>query len=50
VFADAHSQGMGENPEWLYTVVFDAATLWASKAEAGHRVSFDAWQSYLERA
>jgi len=50
VFADANSQGMGENPEWLYTVVFDAAALWASKAEAGHRVSFDAWQSYLERA
>lgn len=47
VFADSHAQGLGEDPQWLYTVVFDAVELW-SEATPGHRVSFDAWQPYLE--
>jgi nitrile hydratase subunit beta len=50
VFADARSQGIGENPEWLYSVVFDAASVWGGEANAGDRVSFDAWQPYLESA
>jgi nitrile hydratase beta subunit len=50
VFADANAQGMGENPEWLYSVAFDAAELWGDEAEAGQRVSFDAWEPYLESA
>jgi nitrile hydratase beta subunit len=41
VFADSQARGLGEDPQWLYTVVFD---------EPGHRVSFDAWQPYLEPA
>jgi len=48
VFADSHAQGLGEDPQWLYTVVFDARELWGSEAAPGHRVSFDAWQPYLE--
>jgi nitrile hydratase len=50
VFADSHAQGLGEDPQWLYTVVFEARELWGAKAAAGHRVSFDAWQPYLEPA
>jgi nitrile hydratase len=50
VFADSHAQGLGEDPRWLYTVVFDAAELWGGEATAGHRVSFDAWEPYLEAA
>jgi nitrile hydratase len=50
VFADSHAQGFGEDPQWLYTVVFDAGELWGSKATPGHKVSFDAWQPYLEPA
>jgi len=50
VFADSHAQGLGEDPQWLYTVVFDATELWAREATPGHRVSFDAWQPYLEAA
>jgi nitrile hydratase beta subunit len=50
VFADSHAQDVGEDPQWLYTVVFDAAELWGSDATPGHRVSFDAWQPYLEAA
>ena len=47
VYADAHAQGLGEDPQWLYTVVFEGAELWES-APAGLRVSIDAWEPYLE--
>jgi nitrile hydratase len=50
VFADAHAQGLGEQPQWLYTVVFDGAALWGAGAEPGLSVSVDAWESYLEPA
>ncbi len=48
VFADSQAQGLGEDPQWLYTVVFEARELWGREAAPGHRVSFDAWQPYLE--
>lgn len=51
VYADAHAQGLGEQPQWLYTVVFDAATLWGEElSAAGLKVSIDAWEPYLEPA
>lgn len=50
VFADPHAHGLGEQPQWLYTVVFDAATLWPGSGSGSHRVSVDAWQPYLEAA
>ena len=49
VFADAHAQGR-EQPEWLYTVAFDARELWGDGARQGDSVSIDAWEPYLERA
>ena len=49
VFADAHATGRGEQPHWLYTVVFDARALWPD-ASPGVRVSVDAWEPYMERA
>jgi len=50
VFADANAQGLGEQPQWLYTVVFDGRELWGETAEARLRVSIDAWEPYLEPA
>lgn len=50
VFADPHSQGLGEQPQPLYTVVFDGSELWGAGAAPGLRVSVDAWQPYLEAA
>jgi len=47
VFADAHAQGLGEQPQWLYTVVFEAIDLWPDAAP-GLTVSVDAWEPYLE--
>jgi nitrile hydratase len=48
VLADAHAQGLGEQPCWLYTVVFTGRELWGSDAEPNHTVSIDAWEPYLE--
>ena len=50
VFADAHAQGRGEDPQPLYTVVFEGAGLWGPDAAPGLRVSIDAWEPYLEFA
>ena len=48
VFADTHAQGLGEQPQWLYNVVFTARELWGEGADATSTVSIDAWESYLE--
>jgi nitrile hydratase len=48
VFPDAHAQGLGEQPCWLYTVVFSALELWGSDAAPNDSVSIDAWEPYLE--
>jgi nitrile hydratase subunit beta len=50
VFPDANAHGAGEQPQWLYTVVFPARELWGETADPQHFVSIDAWESYLERA
>ncbi len=51
VFADSNAQGLGESPQWLYTVVFTARDLWGNESPApDSEVSIDAWESYLERA
>jgi len=51
VFADTHAQGLGEQPQWLYTVAFDEAELWGSgRPRQGLTVSVDAWEPYLEPA
>ena len=50
VFADAHAQGLGEQPQWLYTVVFSGRELWGNDCEPGLNVSIDAWEPYLEVA
>lgn len=48
VFADANASGRGEQPHWLYTVVFDGAELWPGEARADAlKVSVDAWEPYL---
>ena len=49
VFPDTNAHGRGEQPHWLYTVVFAAADLWPD-AVPGQRVSVDAWEPYLSPA
>ena len=50
VFPDSNAGGKGEDPQWLYTVVFDGRELWGAQAQAGTTVSVDAWEPYMERA
>jgi len=47
VFAESNAQGLGEQPQWLYTVEFDGPTLWGEGSDALLRVSIDAWESTL---
>lgn len=49
VFPDANAQGLGEQPQWLYTVVFTGRELWGEDAADGLTVSIDAWEPYVER-
>lgn len=48
VFPDTNAHDMGERPEPLYTVVFDAANVWGAPEAPGDSVSCDLWESYLE--
>ena len=51
VFPDTNARGLGESPQWLYTVTFDAQELWGERAPAPHSViSIDAFEPYLEPA
>jgi nitrile hydratase beta subunit len=51
VFPDSNAQGLGESPQWLYTVAFDARELWGESAPAPRSViSIDAFEPYLELA
>jgi nitrile hydratase subunit beta len=49
VFPDANASGHGEQPQWLYTVVFRGTDLWPD-AEPGLTVSIDAWEPCVEAA
>lgn len=50
VFADSHAMGLGEQPQWLYTVVFDGQEVWGPGSASGLTLSVDAWESYLAPA
>jgi nitrile hydratase subunit beta len=46
VFPDSNAQGLGEAPQALYTVEFDANTLWGEHTTAAS-VCVDCFESYL---
>jgi nitrile hydratase len=48
VFPDANAHGLGEQPQPLYTVRFEARELWGESAEPRQTVTLDLWDSYLE--
>jgi nitrile hydratase len=50
VFPDSAAMELGENPQWLYTVVFEGAELWGADADPTVKVSIDAFEPYLELA
>ena len=50
VFPDSNAHGSGENPQWVYTVVFDGPEIWGEGSDPTLSISIDAWESYLARA
>ncbi len=48
VFPDSVANGKGDDPQWLYTVVFDGQVLWGPDAEPGTKISIEAFEPYLE--
>jgi len=50
VFPDTAAIGAGENPQWLYTVVFTGRELWGEEADPAIRVSIEAFEPYLAPA
>jgi nitrile hydratase subunit beta len=48
VFPDTAALGAGENPQWLYAVVFTARELWGEEADPGVKVSIEAFEPYLD--
>ncbi len=49
VFPDTNAQGLGEQPEFLYTIQFDAHVLWGADTTAT-TVFVDCWEPYLDEA
>ncbi|MDP9009424.1 MAG: nitrile hydratase subunit beta [Pseudomonadota bacterium] len=51
VFPDTNSQGLGESPQWLYTVAFEEKELWGAQGlKQRSTISVDAFEPYLEPA
>ena len=50
VFPDSSALGAGDDPQWLYTVVFDGRELWGADADPTLKVSVEAFEPYLESA
>jgi nitrile hydratase beta subunit len=50
LFPDTNAHGLGEQPQALYQVRFEARELWGEKAERAGAVYVDLWESYLEPA
>jgi nitrile hydratase len=50
IFLDSSVQGLGENPQHVYTVRFTARDLWGEQASAIDSVCVDLWDDHLEPA
>ena len=50
VFPDSVAHGGGDDPQWLYTVVFAGAELWGPDGDPTVAISIDAFEPYLEKA
>ena len=50
VFPDTAALGKGDDPQWLYTVMFEGRELWGDAAEPSLKISIEAFEPYLEPA
>jgi nitrile hydratase len=49
-FPDTVAMDRGDDPQWLYTVVFEGPELWGPDSDPTLKVSVDAFEPYLEPA
>jgi len=47
VYPDSITTGGGEDPQWVYTVVFDGQLLWGEASDPSVKVSVEAFEPYL---
>ena len=47
VFPDTSAIDAGDNPQWLYAVVFTGRELWGEEADPSIKVSIEAFEPYL---
>lgn len=47
VFPDSSAVGAGDDPQWLYTVIFDGRELWGLDTDPNLKVSIEAFEPYL---
>ena len=50
MYPDSVANDQGDNPQWLYTVVFDSREIWGPDADPTLKISIDAFEPYLEPA
>jgi nitrile hydratase beta subunit len=50
MYPDSVATDRGDNPQWLYTVVFDSRELWGPDADPTLKISIDAFEPYLIKA
>jgi len=48
VFPDSNAHQKGEDPQWVYSVVFAGTELWGEAADPLLTVAIDCWEPYLE--
>jgi nitrile hydratase subunit beta len=47
-FPDTMAIDKGDNPQWLYTVMFEGKELWGPDADPTVKISIDAFEPYLD--
>jgi len=50
MYPDSVAVDRGDDPQWLYTVVFESRELWGPDADPTLKISIDAFEPYLEPA
>jgi hypothetical protein len=49
-FADTRAHGLGDEPQYVYSVRFEARELWGDDAPAHDAVYLDLWEPYIKPA
>jgi nitrile hydratase len=50
VYPDSNAHGLGENPQWLYTVRFTGREIWGEDSDPSLALSIEAFEPYLDPA